>query len=664
MSHRKYRFGGALVAALLGGVITGSVALQNPRSSSSTSAASTWEWRSYGGDLNSHRYAPLDQINGGNFKSLEVAWRFKTDNLGPRREFRLEATPLMVNNTLYSVAGTRRAVVALNPTTGELRWVYSLDEGARAEASPRRLSGRGLAYWSDGKDERIFYVTIGYQLVALDAHTGRPISSFGNGGIVDLKQNNDQQIDPITGEVGLHSAPIVVNGVVIVQAAHKEGGIPKSKSNVKGYIRGFDVRTGKRLWIFHTIPQRGEFGNDTWLEESWTYTGNTGVWGSLSADEALGLVYLPVESPTGDYYGGTRPGNNLFGETLVAVDVKTGQRKWHFQFVHHPIWDMDLPAAPVLADVNVDGRPRKIVAVGTKQCFLYVFDRATGEPIWPIEERPVAKGDVPREWYSPTQPFPTKPPAYCRQGVTVDDLIDFTPALRQEALKLFSKYKLGPIFTPPVLANPQSTIATLYASSGGGTNWQGTSYDPETHILYAGTQSMIRALSVVPAPPGVSDMPYIAGANQGLGGGGGPLFVQGLPLGKPPYGSISAINLDRGDLLWRVPHGETPDNVRLHPALKGLNLPRTGQPGAAGTLVTKTLLIAGDNGVITMPSGERGAMLRAYDKATGQEIGGVYMPAPQSGAPMTYMLNGKQYIVIAISGGPYSAELLAFRLPS
>ena len=647
------------------------------------------EWRSYGGDLGSTRYSALDQINAGNFNQLEIAWRFKTDNLGPRREFQLEATPLVARGVLYSTAGTRRAVVALDAATGEQLWVHSEREGARGANAPRQLSGRGLAYWTDGREERILYVTPGYRLIALNAKTGVPVPGFGANGVVDLKLDDDQQIDPITGEVGLHATPIVARDVVIVGAAHRSGGVPKSKGNVKGYVRAFDVRTGKRLWIFHTIPKPGEFGIDTWDNDSWSYTGNAGVWGQISVDEDLGMAYLPVELPTGDYYGGHRPGNGLFGETLVAVDLMTGQRKWHYQLVHHGIWDMDIPCAPILADITVNGRALKAVAQPTKQANLYVFDRVTGQPVWPIEERPVPKGDVPGEWYSPTQPFPTRPAGYDRQSVSIDDLIDFTPELRAEAEKIVARYKIGPMFTPPVVSKREGPIATLtLATAGGGTNWAGGSYDPELHRVFVYSQSSLTALGLVPPPPGMSDMNYIQGTategarrSGGAGstagadspaastparaaeGGGLVLNVRGLPLIKPPYGRISAIDLDKGEIVWQVAHGETPDNIRNHPDLKGLNLPRTGRPGIIGTLVTKTLVIAGESGFFTTPSGERGAMLRAYDKITGKEVGAVYMPAPQSGSPMTYRLNGKQYIVVAVSGGTYSGELLAFRLP-
>ncbi|HMJ85192.1 MAG TPA: pyrroloquinoline quinone-dependent dehydrogenase [Vicinamibacterales bacterium] len=649
--------------------------------------AANGEWRTYGGDLGHTRYAPLDQINASNFKALEIAWRFKTDALGPRPEYQLESTPLMVKGVLYSTAGSRRAVVALDAGTGELLWMHSENEGARGAAAPRQLSGRGLAYWTDGGEQRILYVTPGYRLIALDAKNGARISSFGQDGVVDLKLDDDQTMDLVTGEIGLHSTPTVAKNVVIIGAAHKTGGNPKSRRNEKGYVRGFDVRTGKRLWIFHTIPQPGEFGNDTWEKDSWAYTGNTGVWGQISADEELGLVYLPVELPTGDYYGGHRPGNGLFGESLVAVDLQTGKRRWHFQLVHHGIWDMDIPCAPILTDITVNGRTIKAVAQPTKQAFLYVLNRETGEPIWPIEERPVPKGNVPGEWYAPTQPFPSKPPAYDRQGVSVDDLIDFTPALRAEAIKAAERYQIGPIFTPPVVSKVEGPLGTL--TPGFATNWPGGSYDPETHIAYIYSQSGASPLALVPSPSDLSDMDFIQGsaltgarrtggsgsaagggrtgetaaAPAAAGEGGAGLTVQGLPLLKPPYARISAIDLNKGEILWHIAHGETADNVRNHPALKGLTIPRTGRPGLIGPLVTKTLVIAGEGGVFTTPSGQRGAMLRAYSKTDGKEVGAVYMPAPESGSPMTYMLNGKQYIVIAISGGNYSGELLAFRLP-
>jgi len=671
------------------------------------------EWTSYGADLSNTHYSPLDQINKDNFGKLEVAWRFKADALGPRPEYNWESTPLEANGMIYVTAGSRRDIVALDAETGEMKWLYTLDEGKRGDAAPRKLSGRGLAYWTDGRgDNRVIYVTPGYQLVALNAKDGHLIAGFGKNGLVDLKQDDDQAMDPITGEIGLHATPVVAKNTVIVGAAHLPGGVPKSKQNEKGYIRGFDVKTGKRLWIFHTIPQLGEFGNDTWEKESWVYTGNAGVWGQISVDEELNTVYLPVELPTGDYYGGHRPGANLFGETLVAVDLTTGKRKWHYQLIHHGIWDFDIPCAPILIDITVNGRVIKAIAQPTKQSFLYVFDRVTGQPVWPIEERPVAKGDVPGEWYAPTQPFPTRPPAYDRQGTSEADLIDWTPEIKAEALKVAARYKLGPLYTPPVVSTWPGPLGTLMLpSAGGGSNWFGGSFDPETKLLYTFSVTTPTALGLVKSDGTRSDMNYISGqardpnapspagrgragaaaatqaAPAGRGtlggeagtpgvaapapvnqaaaeGGGGGLTVMGLPLIKPPYGRITAFDMNKGDIVWQIAHGDTPDNIKNHPALRGVTIPKTGRNGRIGTLVTKSLLIAGEGGFATTPNGARGAMLRAYDKATGKDVAAVYMAAPQSGTPMTYMLNGKQYIVLAISGGAYTAELVAYRLPS
>ncbi|MGH9843100.1 MAG: PQQ-binding-like beta-propeller repeat protein [Blastocatellia bacterium] len=666
------------------------------------------EWPHYTGDLAGTRYSPLDQINADNFNKLEVAWRFKTDNLGTRPEYKLEGTPLMVKGMIYATAGTRRSIVALKPDTGELVWVHAEFEGQRAVNSPRQLSGRGLSYWTDGREERILYVTTGYRLIALDARTGARIPSFGKDGVVDLKvgavNGSGQQIDLETGDAGLHSTPIVVKDVAIIGMAMKEGFTVKTHNNVKGQVRAFDVRTGKQLWAFNTIPRPGEFGNDTWLNNSWADNGNTGVWTQITVDDELGLVYLPVETPTSDFYGGHRPGNNLFAESLVCVDLKTGKRKWHFQVVHHPLWDHDLSSAAILADIVVNGKTIKAVAMPSKQAWVYVFDRVTGEPVWPIEERPVPKGDVPGEWYAPTQPFPTRPPAYARQAVTEDDLIDFTPELRAQALKLLAQYKNGPLFNPPILSKLGGPLGAMNIGIlNGGTNWPGGGYDPETHTIYApASNASVAPVGLVEPPPGFSDIKYAlgtagqpfvvregpgfgsaadypqpprtraaaeatptgsGGAAAPAGGGGGGTLVQGLPLVKPPYGTLSAINLDKGEITWQAPHGDTPDVVRNHPLLKGLNIPRTGQNGAVGLVVTRTLVIMGDPQITTMPGRPRGAMLRAYDKATGKEVGAVYLPAQQSGSPMTYLLNGKQYIVVAVSGGAYSGEYIAFALP-
>ncbi len=663
-------------------------------------------WPLYTGDLSGSRFKPLDQINASNFSRLQVAWHFKTDNIGNRPEYKLEGTPIEVDGVVYATAGSRRAVVALDAVTGELIWVHGEKEGARGAAAPRQLSGRGPAWWSDGKDARIFYVTPGYRLVCLDARTGQRVASFGDNGAVDLKATDDQKISPdlTTGEIGWQSAPTVAGDEVLVGSAFREGFTPTSYRNNKGSARAYDVRTGRKLWEFHTIPQKGETGYDTWLKGSADYTGNTGVWTEMTADPEAGLAYLPVESPTSDFYGGRRPGSTLYANSLVAVDLKTGKMKWYFQFIHHEVWDYDMSSPPLLMDITVNGKPVKAVAEPTKQGMLYVFDRITGKPVWPIPEKRVPAGDVPGEWYAPTQPMPSRPAPYARTGVSEDTLIDFTPQLHREALELVKDYKMGPIYTPPVVSKQSGPIGTLaLGPANGGTNWPGGSFNPENHTVFVyACNSCLSAYGLVPPPPGMSDLDYVeghagervvminaAGADQGADApikraapppatpqpppppDGLPatirrgLMVQGLPLIKPPYAIISAIDLDSGKILWQATHGETPDYIRNSPALRGVTLLRTGQTSFnIGTLVTRDLVIAGDAMVTSAPDRPRGAMLRAYEQKTGREVGSVLMPSGQSGSPMTYMVNGKQYIIVAVSGGNYSGEYICYTLPN
>jgi quinoprotein glucose dehydrogenase len=704
MSRRFLRIGPALVLVLAALVwLRPALSGQAPGQPSTKNG----DWWHYTADMRGNRYSPLDQINASNFKDLEVAWRFKTDNLGPRPEFKLEGTPIAIKGILYTTGGTRRSVVALDGRTGEVIWTHSLREGRRAAVAPRQLSGRGVSYWTDGKgDERVIYTTTGYQLVELNAKTGAMIQSFGKGGVLDLKvgvvKGRAEQIDLETGEIGVHSTPAIVKDVIIMGAAMREGATVSTHNNTKGLIRAFDVRTGKLLWTFNTIPRPGEFGNDTWEKESWAVNGNTGVWTQITADEELGLVYLAVETPTSDFYGGHRPGNNLFAESLVAVDVKTGQRKWHFQLVHHPVWNFDNSSAPLIFDINVNGKPIKAVALPSKLAWLYVFDRVTGQPVWPIEERPVPASDVPGEKLSPTQPFPTKPPAYARNYLKVpDDLIDFTPELRAAALERLKRYKYEPSpFAPPILGNVNGPLYGALVSATA-TNWPGSAADPETHVAYLQAGNMaVSARSLVAPPKEFSDIGYVSGIagqefREVMGPGdccaadapprppqqagppppaanppadGGPsvgLTVQGLPIVKPPYGVLTAMNVDKGEIMWQVPHGDTPDNIRNHPLLAGKNIPKTGQQGTSGVglMVTKTLVVMGDPTVTSPPGRQRGAMLRAYDKNNGTQVGEVWMPAPQSGSPMTYSVDGKQYIVVAVAGGVYSGEYIAFRLP-
>ena len=729
MARRSFRPVLALVIIVVGLVwvvprISGQVFVGAPTptqfSAQGQPSTRNGEWWSNGADLKGTRYSPLDQINASNFNQLEVAWRFKTDNFGPFPEFKLEGTPLMIKGVLYTTAGSRRSVVALDAKTGELIWAHSLREGKRAAVAPRQLSGRGVSYWTDGKgDERVIYITTGYRLVELNAKTGALIDSFGTHGILDLKvgvvKGVNQQIDLETGEIGVHSTPAVARDMVILGSAFREGATVESHNNTKGLVRAFDVRTGKKIWQYNTIPGPGEFGNDSWEKDSWAVNGNVGVWNQITVDEDLGLVYLPVETPSSDYYGGHRPGNNLFAESLVCLDLKTGQRKWHFQFVHHPLWNFDMSAAPILADITVDGRAIKAVAVPSKQAWLYVFDRVTGQPVWPIEERPVPRSDVPGEQTSPTQPHPPEKLRYARNFYNVpDDLIDFTPELRAQAVEKARQFRWAATpFNPPILGDVKGLLGAV--TVGTATNWPGGGFDPETHILYAPAGNTPIARSLVATPQGFSDIRYIVGvagrpivevwgpgdccaADSGFRtrddlpttpGGKPPaagatapaataaapapsasaiegLDVQGLPIVKPPYGILAAIDLDRGAVLFQVPHGDTPDNVRNHPALKGVTIPKTGQTltSGVGLVVTRTLVVMGDPQITTPPGRPRGAMLRAYDKKTGQQVGAVLMPAIQSGTPMTYMVDGKQYIVVAVSGGNYSGEYIAYSLPN
>jgi quinoprotein glucose dehydrogenase len=623
-------------------------------SASAQTVASNGEWRQYADDLHSTKYSPLDQISASNVKQLQVAWRWKSNNFGPRIEANMETTPLMIGGILYFTAGLRRDVIAADAVTGETLWMYRLEEGERAGLFPRPYN-RGVSYWTDGRgDGRILAVTTGYNLVALDAKTGLPVPGFGRKGIVDLFETLER---PKAGEIGSTSPPLIVKDVVIVGAAGKNGTVPVSKTNTPGDVRGFDVRTGKLLWTFHTIARAGEFGNDTWKNDSWKYTGNAGVWAPMSADEELGYVYLPVESPTGDFYGGHRPGDGLFGESLVCLDVRTGKRIWHFQTVHHGIWDYDNPAAPNLLDITVDGKKIKAVAQVTKQGFVYTFDRVTGKPVWPIVERPVPQSDVPGEATSPTQPFPTKPAPFDVQGTSLEMLDDLTPAIHAEAEKIASQYKLGPLFTPPIVVDSGGKKATLVLPSvNGGTDWEGAAVDPDTGILYVGSVTDPFALGMVPGGDR-SDMAYIGTR------GGRPDRPLGMPLVKPPWGRITAIDMNTGDHVWMKPNGAAPEVFQNNPAVKGIDLSEAGNPAPAMLLVTKTLLFAGEgSGLLNGAFGGGGPMLRILDKKTGQMIHQIKLNGVTSGTPMTYMVNGKQYIVIATTNRTEGAELVALTL--
>jgi quinoprotein glucose dehydrogenase len=610
------------------------------------------EWAHYRGDLGGQAYSRAAQIARDNVKDLAVVWRWSGASFGPSPEVRNITTPLMMGGVLYLTAGITRDVVALDATTGETLWLWRPQEDpARLDNAPRKGAGRGVAYWSDSQGARIFTVTPGFHLAALDAKTGRPVPSFGVDGVVDLMIGLRNAPKGHLPDIGSQSPPLVIGDVVVVGPAHLISVRPRSKSNVKGDVRGYDARTGELLWTFHTIPEKGEPGYETWEKGSAEYTGNTGVWAPMSADPETGAIFLPVEDATADLYGGERPGANLYSSSLVSLDGRTGKLRWARQLIHHDIWDWDAPALPILANIpSTDGTTKHAVLQITKQGFVYAFDRDSGEPLWPMEERPVPTSDVPGEQTSPTQLFPTRPAPFAPQGVTAESLIDFTPALHAEALKVVSRYRLGRLFTPASLVNAsdgtQGTL-TLPHPTGGG-NWEGGAYDPGTGVLYVGSMNQIYISALEPAPEG-ADFPYYAA-------GGQPLKVRGLPIEKPPYGKITAIDMKTGEHLWSVANADTPSEIKSHPDLRGLSIPRTGIATRAGLLATPTLLFSGEG------TGG-GPWLHVLDKASGELLTDVPLPGAQTGLPMTYVWGGKQYVVMAVGDGKAPAEVVALALP-
>lgn len=602
-------------------------------------------WDTYNGNPAATRYSPLEQINADNVGDLEIAWQWSAANFGPRPESTYVTEPLMVNGRLYATAGATRNVVAIDPASGQTLWMYRPQEGERFDASPRKNSGKGLAYWTDGTREVIYYVTPGYFLVALDALTGEPIEDFASEGMLDLHQGLRLSEGRDDVDITLTFPPTIVNDVIVVGAAHTVSMRPPYPFNVKGDVRAYDVHTGRHLWTFETIPEKGDFGYDTWLEGSAEYTGNAGVWTAMSYDEELGLVYLPVESATGDRYGGDRPGANLFSSSVVAVDYRTGERRWHFQHIHHDIWDYDTPSAPILADLP-DGR--EVLVQLTKQSFAYVLDRATGEAIWEINEKPVPQTDVPGEWTSDTQPFPTAPPAYDRQGFQEHDLVDFTPEILEMAREAIQPYTTGPLFMPPSVVTEDNLGTLSLPGTLGGSNWEGGAYDPETGMLYVPSRTDVAVLALVPGGE-ASTVDWIQGPARAP-------TVDGIPIVKPLWGRITAIDMTRGDIAWQVANADTPENIVNHPLLEGVDVERTGIPTRSGLLLTRSLLFAGE--------GQGGGpVFRAHDKRTGEIVAELDLPASQTGTPMTYMYDGKQYIVMAISGRGTTPALIALALP-
>ncbi len=624
------------------------------------------EWRYYAADAFSSKYSPADQINAGNFDDLEIAWRWRSpdESLENAKTMGLsgfKTTPIMVGGVLYTSTSASQ-VAAIRPDTGETLWVYDPQSYKRGRPTNTGYQHRGVAYWTDGKgDERIIIATGGRQLCAVDAKTGKACESFGANGQVELAAalglTEAQQ-----RFVGYNAPPAIVKDTIILGSIIFDG--PTRKEMPPGHIQAYDVRTGKLKWIFHTIPQAGEFGNDTWKEDSWTYTGNTNVWSMISVDPELGYVYLPVGTPTNDYYGGHRKGDDLFAESLLCLNAETGERVWHFQGVHHGLWDWDFPCAPNLLDIVVNGKKIKAVAQASKQANLYVFDRVTGEPIWPINEVPVPQTNVAGEETSSTQPVPTKPAAFDRQNLSEDDLIDFTPELRQQALDIVKQYRYGSMWTPPAVVGQDGLKGTLMVpGSGGGANWSGAAVDPETGVLYVPSMTFLMIAGLAQPDQSRSNFTYLRSGQWA-----GPT-IQGLQIVKPPYGRITAIDLNSGEHLWQVTHGDGPRN---HPLLKDLNLPKLGTisigrfVNSGGPMLTKTLFFAsqnvGEQQYEVHPEGVTG-YLYAYEKNKGDFVGRFPLENAPHAVPMTYVHNGRQYIVLGCGGGGQPSEFVALALP-
>ena len=640
------------------------------------------DWRYYTGDAAATKYSPLDQIDRGNVSELRVLWRRPAVDARYTEAFpelvaspNLRGTPIFINGVLYAPNGVG-LVEAFDPGTGETLWVQEPTEsGLRGVAGG---STRGVAFWSDGSEQRLFS-TRGEYLYALDAKTGNVLPAFGDNGRVNLSQGSDS---PWADRFNWTSGPLVVGDIIIV--AGNNGGAGDSgvtKEAAPGDVRGFDVRTGRLRWTFHVMPRPGEFGSETWPEDSWTYEGAMGSWAPISADVELGRVYIGLSAPNMSSYGGHRPGQNLFANTLVCLDATTGDRLWHFQVVHHDLWDSDL-LTPVLGDITVDGTRIKAVIQLSKLPYLYVFDRITGEPVWPIEERPVPPSTVPGEEAWPTQPIPTRPPPFDLHGFSLDDAIDFTPELRAQAIELLEPYVLGPAFTPPSLINNNdiygigSTRGTFVVPGPGSANFNGGAFDPETSMIYVVSHTLpyvVGLFAPTPSdlPPGSNKTTLRYAANRHLIGNEGrmpgselqPSPRQGLPFTKPPYGRVTAIDLDSGEHVWMAANG---DGQRNHPALTGLDIPPLGVSSRPTPLLTKTLLFLGEGSDALpsiVPTIGRGKMFRAYDKATGTVLWEIELPGGAVSGPMTYLFDGKQYIVVPVGDRQNPAEWVALGLP-
>lgn len=610
-------------------------------------AAPPADWAHFGGDIGDTKYSPLDQINARTIKRVKVAWRapaidpaLKAANPRLMLSNNFRNAPIVVDGVMY-ISNQLGMVEARDPGSGKVIWRQADFAGDPPAASGN--ASRALAIWGKGDGARIVTVRGAY-LYVLDAKTGAYIPDFGDKGRVDLRDS------PKTLFSWGSPSPIVVNDVIVIGGQQIATGIADiNKASLPGYIRGYDIRTGKPLWTFHTVPQAGEPGAESWNNESWRQGGKTKVWSAFSGDEKLGYVYVPLSAPTNDYYGVARPGNNLYSDSLVALDVKTGRKVWHFQTVHHDLWDYDLPTPPMLADIKVNGKLRKAAIQVTKTAYVFAFDRATGEPLFPIVETPVPASAMPGETASPTQPIPQKPAPFDRQGMSEDQLIDFTPKLRAQAVEILSRYNYGDMFTPPSPAGgPEGKLGTLYLPGWvGGANWTGAALDPLTGVIY------IPSVTV----PWIGRDNYRRPPESSLYMEG----PQGLPMVKPPYGRITAIDMNSGDHLWMVPNGNGP---RDHPALKDLNLPPLGQAGRAAPLLTKSFLFLGEGDMVglSIPKLSGGNMFRAYDKKTGKVAWEIDLGAGTTAPPVSYMFKGKQYIVVGVGGVDHPAELVAMAI--
>lgn len=611
---------------------------------SATISAQTVEWQTYGSDQAASKYVPLEQINANNVSDLQIAWSWETPDNALFRQHdsasagEYKSTPIMIGDTLY-VSTSLGQVAAVNAETGEQRWVFDTGSWQRGRHPNFNNNHRGVAWWDDGGDGRILMAANDGLLWSINARTGEPDTAFGDNGVVDLKQGLGR--DTRIGLYGAISPPTVINDIIVVGSSISDGPLFQDQLP-PGHVRGFDARTGEQRWIFHTIPQGEEAGAETWENEAWRTAGATNVWTTMSADPETGYVYLPTSTPNNDWYGAHRLGDNLYAESLVCLDSATGEVIWHFQTVRHGLWDYDLPAAPNLVDINVNGETVKAVAQVSKQGFVFVFDRITGEPVWPIDDRPVPQSTVPGERTSPTQPFPTKPPPFEPQGISDATLIDFTPALREQALALIADVDYGPLYTPP---SERGVI--IFPGYSGGATWTGAATDPETGVMYVPSFSAPRFVRLRKPQPGESDFGYIRDRGFDISG------PQGLPLIKPPYARITAIDLNRGEHLWMVPHGE---GIRQRLIDMGIEDPGpVGSFGRNGPLLTKSLLF------VAQLDGSR-PLIRSYDKQTGVVLSELDLPLPPMGTPMSYMVNGKQYIVMAIGAGP-DTRLIALTLP-